>query len=393
MGLLRHGSGAADVAEGLYDDREDDHRAARDRRCAGTLVVREPHPERSEHDLQQGDHCHLGGRDEPGADGQEREPDAHLADPERGEHQPVVVADRPEVCEREANRDDEHLRGARRRHHRDLPPVPCDDDHRGERGRHHQRQDDRRGPGLERSRRHQDDTGARKQQGQPRPSVDPLPQEEPGEQRRHHRRRGLHEQDVRDGRVVQREQEDARREAEEHGHREAPAAHLPERPDGSRALGREDEGEQRERCKCGAARDLRGRRRVELALGEPGGRPGHRGECDRELTLAGPSLLEPGTRHAGQSTTGTPDKDAVVSRWKPEGAGRPREPPRCSVGHRALGVAHLEQADLPQVDVREGVAEERVETLLVDLHVEDRAAAGGHRDRLDAGLEVRSCRR
>ena len=42
-----------------------------------------------------------------------------------------------------------------------------------------------------------------------------------------------------------------------------------------------------------------------------------------------------------------------------------------SVGHRPLGVADLEQADLAEIDVREGVGDERIEALLVDLDVED----------------------
>ena len=44
--------------------------------------------------------------------------------------------------------------------------------------------------------------------------------------------------------------------------------------------------------------------------------------------------------------------------------------------HRPLRVADLEEADLAEVDVGERVADERVEAGLVDLHVEDGAAAG-----------------
>ena len=49
-------------------------------------------------------------------------------------------------------------------------------------------------------------------------------------------------------------------------------------------------------------------------------------------------------------------------------------------------LAGLEETDLAKVDVREGVADERVETGLVDLHVEDRAAARRNEDCLDALL-------
>src|SRR4029079_3799812 len=59
-----------------------------------------------------------------------------------------------------------------------------------------------------------------------------------------------------------------------------------------------EQGERRER---GAPGDLRGRRRVELPLGEPGGRPGNRGDRDRELTLSGPPLLEPGASGRGRT--------------------------------------------------------------------------------------------
>src|SRR5205823_63194 len=45
-------------------------------------------------------------------------------------------------------------------------------------------------------------------------------------------------------------------------------------------------------------------------------------------------------------------------------------------------VADVEQADLALVDGGEGVGDEWVEAGLVDLDVEDAAAAGGHRDGL-----------
>ena len=53
------------------------------------------------------------------------------------------------------------------------------------------------------------------------------------------------------------------------------------------------------------------------------------------------------------------------------------------------GFPDLEQADHPEVDGGEGVADEGVEALVLDLHVEDRAAAGRHADGLDAALEPR----
>src|SRR5215203_530166 len=60
----------------------------------------------------------------------------------------------------------------------------------------------------------------------------------------------------------------------------------------------------------------------------------------------------------------------------------------CSMGHRPFGISDLQQADLAEVDVREGVRDERVEALLIDLHVEDGAPTGRHGDRLDTALEA-----
>ncbi len=57
------------------------------------------------------------------------------------------------------------------------------------------------------------------------------------------------------------------------------------------------------------------------------------------------------------------------------------------MARRARWVSHLEQADLAEVDVREGVTDEWVEARLVDLDVEDRTASGRHDDGLDALLE------
>ena len=66
-----------------------------------------------------------------------------------------------------------------------------------------------------------------------------------------------------------------------------------------------------------------------------------------------------------------------------------------SVRHRPLDVADVEQADLALVDRRERVRDERVEARLVDLDVEDAAAAGRHGHRLHVVQRVArdSCRR
>ena len=69
--------------------------------------------------------------------------------------------------------------------------------------------------------------------------------------------------------------------------------------------------------------------------------------------------------------------------------------PGCLVRHRPLDVTDVEQADLALVDRGERVGDERVEARLVDLDVEDAAAAGGHGDRLHVVQRVGrgSCRR
>ncbi len=50
--------------------------------------------------------------------------------------------------------------------------------------------------------------------------------------------------------------------------------------------------------------------------------------------------------------------------------------------HRPLWIADLEQPDLAEIDVGEGVADKRIEALDVELDVEDAAAAGRHDHRL-----------
>ena len=54
--------------------------------------------------------------------------------------------------------------------------------------------------------------------------------------------------------------------------------------------------------------------------------------------------------------------------------------------HGAVDLADLEEADLTEVHVGEGVADEGIKAGLVDLHVEDGGASGGDEDRLNAVL-------
>ena len=67
---------------GLDRDRDDDHRATGQGRPGGPLAVREPDPQRAEHDLEQRDERHLGGRDQARAECEEDESEPDLPDAE-----------------------------------------------------------------------------------------------------------------------------------------------------------------------------------------------------------------------------------------------------------------------------------------------------------------------
>src|SRR5213078_1703323 len=56
------------------------------------------------------------------------------------------------------------------------------------------------------------------------------------------------------------------------------------------------------------------------------------------------------------------------------------------VAHRSGDVADVQEPDLTEVDARERMADERVQPRLVDLDVEDAAAAGGDERRLNVAL-------
>ena len=71
------------------------------------------------------------------------------------------------------------------------------------------------------------------------------------------------------------------------------------------------------------------------------------------------------------------------------GSGHARDRRAGSMAHRPGELADLEQPDLAEVDVREGVRHEGIEARLVDLDVEHGPAAGRDADRLHAPLELR----
>jgi MFS family permease len=81
--FVRRASADALTAADLQQDGDDDHRAAGERRAARPLPDREPHPQRPEHDLEQGDQGDLGGGDEARAEGQEDQAEPDLAGSQR----------------------------------------------------------------------------------------------------------------------------------------------------------------------------------------------------------------------------------------------------------------------------------------------------------------------
>ena len=148
--------------------------------------------------------------------------------------------------------------------------VARDDDHRGERARHDERQHDGGRARVERAGGHQHDAGTREDQRDPGPAVDGSAENTQPSSAAIIGRDRLHEEHVRDGRVVQGEQERARRDREEHGERKArrpmrrnaprvPHALRQQRRGGASASGR----------KRRTSGDLRRGVRVEPALRSP----------------------------------------------------------------------------------------------------------------------------
>src|SRR5262249_3728498 len=65
---------------------------------------------------------------------------------------------------------------------------------------------------------------------------------------------------------------------------------------------------------------------------------------------------------------------------------------RVLMGHRPVDVPDAQEAHVAEIDGSERMADERVEARLVDLDVENAAAAGRHECRLDVALVVRHVR-
>ena len=142
---------AARLLGRLEEDGGDHDGAADDRHQRRRLRDGDPRPERPEDDLQQRDQRHLGRDDQPGAHREEHQPETHLTDAEQHEEDEVALADARGCGERPDHEDDEQLREADRRRHRDVAPVAGDDDADRERERHQRarrrRRAGRRSPG------------------------------------------------------------------------------------------------------------------------------------------------------------------------------------------------------------------------------------------------------
>ena len=119
-----------------------------------------------------------------------------------------------------------------------------------------------------------------------RAAGDRLAKRDPGDQRGRDRRRGLHEEHVGDGRVVERDDEAARGEGRQGGDGERGSPHRREGGNDMPALHGGDEDQEREGGEDRAARDLGGRVDLELALEHASRRPRERGEHDVDLAAA-----------------------------------------------------------------------------------------------------------
>ncbi len=262
----------------LQDDRGDDHRPADQRHVRRPFRPREPDPERAEHDLEQGDQRHLGRGQEPGAHRQEREPEPDLRAAEQDEQDEVVQAHTAGMGERAGGGEHEQLREADRGRHRDVAPMARDHDADREGEGHQHREQEADAVRAARATDHHGHSGERHGHRRRRSRRRSLVQREPGDRRGGDRRGRLQEEDVRDGRVVERDDERPGGGRRAPGDRQLGASHRGERAHPA-VRGEEDEREQRDEREDGAAGDLgRGPDR-ELALKHARGRPGER-RCD-----------------------------------------------------------------------------------------------------------------
>ena len=215
---------------------------------------------------------------------------------------------------------------------------------------------------------HQADAEQRDRHRDRRPTRDRLAERDPGEQRRGDRRYGLQEEDVRDRRVIQRDDEEAGGERRADGDSKAGEPHRAERRDRASAVPDRDEGRQRDEGEEGTPRELRRRVDRELSLQPARGRPGHRGRSDVQLPPPSgaqcdwrSALILPGFSSPMGSKTGLIDRCRASRR-----RARARAPA-------------LDQTDAVLAGA-DAAARERVDDQLLDELVGERRSAG-RRDR------------
>ena len=273
----------------LHHDRGDHDRPADERERAGALVQGEPHPERTEHHLEERDQTHLGGGDQPHSHGEQREAEPDLADAERGQPADVVAGDVAGRGEGQEDRDEDDLRQARGGRHRDVVAPPRDHHHHRERQRGEEREAVAGQAALARGAEHHGHAEQRQHHrlgGAPR---DRLTERHPGEQRGEHGGDGQDEQDARDARMVERGDEAAGRGRDADGHRGACGPDRPERLRHPATLDEGDVGQQRAGREHRPTKDLRRGVQRELTLEHAGGRPRDGGE--RHVDLPAPPAL------------------------------------------------------------------------------------------------------
>ena len=212
--------------------------------------------------------------------------------------------------------------------------MPRDHERAGERHRHQDRQPEAERVRPARTADHQRDAADRNRHREPGPAAHRLAHEH-AEDRGENRRERLHEEDVRDRGVVQRDDERAGGDRHQRGDGKPSAAHGVERAQHRAALDDGDVREQPEHGKERAPRELRRDTDRELALQDPRSRPGDRRERDEG---ASPPLLR--AERQGRSRVPTPSHRRIESACshRSEEAVRPRrrDRPRSRASSPAL---------------------------------------------------------
>ena len=197
--------------------------------------------------------------------------------------------------EGEEGGDEDHLRQAGRRQHRDVVAPAGDDDHHREGERREEREAVAPQTALARGAEHHRHARQRERHRQDRAARDRLAERHPRQHGGEHGSDGQDEQDACDARVIERGDEAGRRGRDAQRHGDARNPDRPERLQHPAVFDDRDIGEQRSARERRSAENLRGRVERELALEDAGGRPRDCGE--RHIDLPAPLALRPLERH------------------------------------------------------------------------------------------------